>query len=86
MKLYLRLCLREARIPEKKLCMPLVELSLPERSGVDTPHQEHSQHMPPSFPMPGVYAKVLYIWYPCHIMTLSIPLESLHCHCPILIL
>lgn len=61
MKLYLRLCPREARIPEKKLCMPLVELSLPERSGVDTPHQEHSQHMPPSFPMPGVYAKVLYI-------------------------
>ena len=45
----------------KKLLMPLVGLSLPERSGGDTPHQEHSQHMPPSFPMPGVYAKVLYI-------------------------
>ena len=85
-KLYLRLCPREARIPEIKLLMPLVGLSLPERSGGDTPHQEHSQHMPPSFPMPGVYAKVLYIWYPCHIMTLSIPQESLHCHCPILIL
>lgn len=76
MKLYPRLCPREARIPEIKLLMPLVGVSLPERSGVDTPHQEHSQHMPPSFPMPGVYAKVLYIWYSAHIMARPDRLES----------
>ena len=39
MKLYLILCLRKPQIPEKKLLMPLVELSLPERSG-----QEHTTH------------------------------------------
>ena len=53
MELYPRLRLRYPMIPEIKLLMPLVELSLPERSGGDTPHQERSQHMPPSFPMPG---------------------------------
>ena len=70
------LCPREPDIPEKKLLMPLVGLSLPERSGGVTPHQEHSQHMPPSFPMPGVYAKVLYIWYSTMLILYDSALES----------
>lgn len=78
---------KKATDSRKKLCMPLVGVSLPERSGVDTPHQEHSQHMPVSFPMPGVYyAKVLYIWYSTMLILYDSALESLYCDCPILIL
>ena len=40
-------------IPEIKLLMPLVGLSLPERSGGDTPHQERAVFKLLSFPMPG---------------------------------
>ena len=42
-----------ARYSRKKLLMPLVELSLPERSGVEQSRTERSQYMPPSVPMPG---------------------------------
>ena len=53
MELYPRLRLRYPMIPEIKLLMPLVGVSLPERSGGDTPHQERSLSMIYSFPMPG---------------------------------
>jgi hypothetical protein len=45
--------LEKATDYRKKILMPLVGLSLPERSGGDTPHQERSLSMIYSFPMPG---------------------------------
>ena len=53
MELYPRLRLRYPMIPEIKLLMPLVELSLPERSGVEQSRTERSLSMIYSFPIQG---------------------------------
>ena len=77
MKLYLRLCPREPDIPEK--IIDAIGLSLPERSGVDTLSKEHSQHMPPSFPMSVCKSSVYLVPMPemdparHHISTLIAP-------------